>query len=960
MSGNEEEKDARNAIPLDLARNQIAAVRTAESKPPLVISQALRSVRVLAQGVSCSTTSSSVGQTIITNIMPQAVIKQDGRAQIASIISSQAQAQISSSLAIQRPAQITLTSPIVTQNTSGTTYHVPRGPAVVANLAAPRSNITAVRSPMVVSAQSSQSGQSHPFVKPPSPAQGTAWLTTNSPGGAQVKGAPTVLSSPVRGATVTGKLQVTGRPSQSQTISTIKSGTILQSGITIGQTSQVQTYKPISANIQSSGSNMTLAQIMPTRTQAVIYGTNSSTQFTPTPRAIVTSSLQNPTRSLQTKPTGQISSPRLPVPVTQIQSHTRLVTSVQSTPVMSNTRISALPSSTHHSLLGSAGRIIPPTQPTSSRMSGLPTLGTTTVTAVAATVTNSTLLSSQPRTLNIQSLVAVANGGHSKIPGPQATKIIPQPAQATIHLTSIQPAQITTKANTVITTGARTINVPATIVTQQRSSVVDHPEGMSIGKVFSTSESPGGIGSTNVFIHGPIQTQRQSLSGAGPASISVSSQQILPPSTVTLTGNTSYFYESANAAAAYSRPIGQQPTAFAAIPQGAAVQQARSINNINSQQTHGIVSSQNSRFSSVVMVEQNRIQQSSQFQSASNQSTLESQGFSDIPQQTPQQHHQQSQIKVTSSPRPSILRKRDHEGSPLKAAKNLTPVLQTFGQQSSIQGPLSPQPPRPDSRDNGHSSGGSTTISATSSPGLAEVNEDSNPPILINMKDEEVKAPLEMSPRKKPRKQQLTGNEIDGNIDDMQFISENGSVKKENYDSDDHHSDGEPKDGAPEAVQVSTMRKPASASLLNGYRQTWKATHNHYQRYSDVKPKDERRPTIMDLANQNRVVDKVNGWKIHHLSTQMENLADEEQSVYNRLTELLKFAEAEEGNKQFDKELNRINELIKGNLQRIKIINDGMLEAKSHIMKICDHQRHVMELINRCASKRNFKKREKS
>lgn len=115
-----------------------------------------------------------------------------------------------------------------------------------------------------------------------------------------------------------------------------------------------------------------------------------------------------------------------------------------------------------------------------------------------------------------------------------------------------------------------------------------------------------------------------------------------------------------------------------------------------------------------------------------------------------------------------------------------------------------------------------------------------------------------------------TGNDIDEHNDDMQFITES-TMKKEQDDSDGMQSD-EPRDGAPEAVQVTTVRKPASASLLNGYRQTWKATHNHYMRYSDVRPKDERRPSIMDLANQYRVQEKVNGWKIHHLSTQMEDL----------------------------------------------------------------------------------------
>lgn len=51
--------------------------------------------------------------------------------------------------------------------------------------------------------------------------------------------------------------------------------------------------------------------------------------------------------------------------------------------------------------------------------------------------------------------------------------------------------------------------------------------------------------------------------------------------------------------------------------------------------------------------------------------------------------------------------------------------------------------------------------------------------------------------------------------------------------------------------------------------------------------------------------------------------------------------------------------LFQGNLQRIKIIQEGILEAKSQMMKVFDHKSQVTDLINRCASKRNFKKREK-
>lgn len=160
------------------------------------------------------------------------------------------------------------------------------------------------------------------------------------------------------------------------------------------------------------------------------------------------------------------------------------------------------------------------------------------------------------------------------------------------------------------------------------------------------------------------------------------------------------------------------------------------------------------RFNPIMVLEQSRNQQqyNQQHENA---------------QEHPTQQTMPLQTKMTASPRPSILRKRDNEGSPLKAAKNLGPVLsnmvqqqqqqqqQVQQQQTQVQPPGSP-PSRPDSRGNGHSSGGSTTISATSSPGLGEVNDDSLLHVPVNIKEEEEnRPPIEMSPRKKPRKQQL-------------------------------------------------------------------------------------------------------------------------------------------------------------------------------------------------------------
>lgn len=100
----------------------------------------------------------------------------------------------------------------------------------------------------------------------------------------------------------------------------------------------------------------------------------------------------------------------------------------------------------------------------------------------------------------------------------------------------------------------------------------------------------------------------------------------------------------------------------------------------------------------------------------------------------------------------------------LGAAKNLVPMLTSLPL-SIAPNSSPPMSPRND-RDGGCQSSGSTTVSATSSPGLDEEPEQSRIPMNQTM---------EMSPRKKPRKQQLTGVELTEprcSEEDMQFITE--------------------------------------------------------------------------------------------------------------------------------------------------------------------------------------------
>jgi histone deacetylase complex subunit SAP130 len=47
-------------------------------------------------------------------------------------------------------------------------------------------------------------------------------------------------------------------------------------------------------------------------------------------------------------------------------------------------------------------------------------------------------------------------------------------------------------------------------------------------------------------------------------------------------------------------------------------------------------------------------------------------------------------------------------------------------------------------------------------------------------------------------------------------------------------------------------------------------------------------------------------------------------------------------------------------MQRSKIIIDNVSEAKAQLNKIFEYHDHAADIINRCSSKRNFKKREKN
>merc|ERR1712111_76448 len=172
-------------------------------------------------------------------------------------------------------------------------------------------------------------------------------------------------------------------------------------------------------------------------------------------------------------------------------------------------------------------------------------------------------------------------------------------------------------------------------------------------------------------------------------------------------------------------------------------------------------------------------------------------------------------------------------------------------------------------------------------------------------------------------------------------------MNQDQADDEDEMSSDDEREKQPNFIQG----KP-HVSLLNSYRHTWKSRHNHFLRYSDVKSKDERRPTVNELANQKLVLQKINGWKIYHLSAGMEDVVDMENELSDRLEDFAQRLE-DAASKEVEKELLKVQELIKANIQRSKVIQDQVSEAKDNSQSIFEHKPKIQDIILKYQSKRD-------
>ncbi|KAM8889516.1 histone deacetylase complex subunit SAP130a isoform 1-T1 [Synchiropus picturatus] len=202
------------------------------------------------------------------------------------------------------------------------------------------------------------------------------------------------------------------------------------------------------------------------------------------------------------------------------------------------------------------------------------------------------------------------------------------------------------------------------------------------------------------------------------------------------------------------------------------------------------------------------------------------------------------------------------------------------------------------------------------------------------------------SPRKKPRKQQ-------------HIISTEESEMMETNSTDEEKTPGRPISGRAErresppreyvdeeGVRYVPVRPRPPVTLLRHYRNPWKAAYHHFQRYSDIRVKEEKKGSLQDMANQRGVACRAQGWKIHLCAAQLRQLSNLEHDVYSRLSTL------QEGlipkkRANADDDLHRINELIQGNMQRCKLVMDQVTEARDTMMKVLDHKDKVLKLLNK-------------
>jgi len=138
-----------------------------------------------------------------------------------------------------------------------------------------------------------------------------------------------------------------------------------------------------------------------------------------------------------------------------------------------------------------------------------------------------------------------------------------------------------------------------------------------------------------------------------------------------------------------------------------------------------------------------------------------------------------------------------------------------------------------------------------------------------------------------------------------------------------------------------------------------KTRHNHFTRHSDVKPKDERRPTVNELSNQRDIAQKVNGWKLYFSASQLEELMDVEKEMEAQFAEVQAALSKLPNNKIPAEEASKIHEMSQANIQRCQLIQTQLTEARTSMIKTLEHKPRIQEIVNKNMGKRRPTKKKR-
>lgn len=153
-------------------------------------------------------------------------------------------------------------------------------------------------------------------------------------------------------------------------------------------------------------------------------------------------------------------------------------------------------------------------------------------------------------------------------------------------------------------------------------------------------------------------------------------------------------------------------------------------------------------------------------------------------------------------------------------------------------------------------------------------------------------------------------------------------------------------------------------SLLSTYNLTWKSLQFHFLRHAEVKIKNEKKVSLQDLTNE--TLKKRNGWKVNHLSAQLQDILECEISFNRKLKTLSKLYSdgkallppkvKELGNQPFNAKLchnsitvlDKLNDLFAANLQRSNLIHDQIKDTNNILNKLTkDHREKVNNMTKK-------------